>query len=131
MAKTPTLKLPTNPADLADLLFARKAQASALSQQVKAFKVETDIIKDHLIGLLRKKEMVGVVGENGKATLRVTLEPQVDDWEDLRDYIVKHRAFELLEKRLSKSAAAERHEAGKKVPGVSWVESTDLSITQA
>lgn len=49
-----------------------------------------------------------------------------DDWALTWDYIITNRATHLLSKQLIRSAVAEMHEAGERIPGTSTYEYEDL-----
>lgn len=53
-------------------------------------------------------------GEAGTAFTKVNTSVMVEDWESVVDYVKEHDAYDLLEKRVAKSAAIERAD----VPGL-------------
>ena len=65
----------------------------------------------------------------GNATVSVkrTTVPTVEDWPAFDAYVLKHKALDLLQRRVTVSAWRERVEAGKVVPGVVAFEKTDLN----
>jgi hypothetical protein len=46
------------------------------------------------------------------------MDPDSGGWEAIYKYIVKHKAWEILTKRLGEKACQERWEAGEKIPGI-------------
>lgn len=87
---------------------------------------------DHLKTTL-KEEMeaackLKITGETMMAYIRTNTEVKVNDWEALQAYVVKHNAFDMLQRRVSPAAIAARLEAGETIACVSVEKSEGLII---
>lgn len=72
--------------------------------------------------------MVG--GKYKKVTLRTKHKPTASDWSLIYDYIDKHKAPDLLQRRLAEGAINERLQDGETIPGVELIEINDLSVSK-
>lgn len=58
-------------------------------------------------------------GDTGMAFFRPNPTAEVNDWDAVQTYVIKHKAFDILSKRISVAALQRRINAGENVPGVS------------
>ena len=66
---------------------------------------------------------------NGTAFLKTTDYAQVADWDAVLGFIKEHEAFDLLEKRVSKTAVRAYIEADKSVPsGINYCTRLDVNV---
>ena len=66
---------------------------------------------------------------NGTAFLKTTDYAQVADWDAVLGFIKEHEAFDLLEKRVSKTAVRAYIEADKSVPsGINYGSRLDVNV---
>lgn len=66
---------------------------------------------------------------NGTAFLKTTDYAQVADWDAVLGFIKEHEAFDLLEKRVSKTAVRAYIEADKSVPsGINYGTRLDVNV---
>jgi hypothetical protein len=131
MAKKDAFKIPTKLGACADLLYTLRTERLKVEAEADALKKKETQLKDHLLAKLGADMAAeGVIGE--LATVRVLSEtiPIVQDWDALAEYIIKHKAVDMLQKRLSGPAVAARWEEGKAIPGVEKFNSKKLSITK-
>lgn len=91
-------------------------------------KQETEL-KQFLIDNISKSDATGVCGRMMRATLRVKPEPTAEDWEAIRKYVTRYKAWDILQKRLSTTAIKERWDDGKQIPGVGTIQVVDVSLT--
>lgn len=122
--------IPTQLAAAADLLYQAREQRLAMQRELdKVAKLEATL-KDYFINTLPKSDSSGIAGKVARVQLGKKLIPTVDDWDKLYKYIVKEKAFELLQRRLNETAIKERLEAGKgKLPGVGTFTAVTVSCT--
>jgi hypothetical protein len=92
-------------------------------------KAEYDGIEEHLIKNIPKENLEGAIGKLYTVMIEHPSFPQVKDWAKLYAYIVKHNAFELLQKRPTVSAFRERWDAKVVVPGVEIFRDTKLKLS--
>jgi hypothetical protein len=114
-------------AELADKIFAYKQKLSAFK------KMHEDLIS----GLEEKLHALMVEGEHetitgGKAVARMKSKPVaiVEDWSAFQSYIIRHQAFDLLQKRITESAIIARHDSGETVSGCRIDSKKVLSILE-
>ena len=125
--EAPTEKL----GELIDKLYQKRTERLALSKQVDAFKAEESDLRRLIIQRLQD---VGLYSGRGSlATASITTDDQasVKDWEVFENYILEHKSFDLLQRRVSITAVRARWENSEVVPGVEKVTLSDLSLTKA
>jgi hypothetical protein len=106
----------------------RKARL-VLQREVEELKKVESELQDHLIRNVPKGS-AGVFGRVMKALITTKDIPQVADWPAFYKYVMKKKAFELLQKRLSATAIQERWDAGEKIPGVEVFTTVGVSLTK-
>ena len=129
--KEKAFKIPAKLGACADLLYTLRAERILIERQADEIKKKETQLKEHLIEKLGTEMAAeGVVGE--LATVRVLPEtiPVVNDWESLAEYIIKNKAVDLLQRRLSNEGVKARWENGKAIPGVEKMLTKKLSITK-
>ena len=117
--------------ELIDKLYQKRTERLALSKQVDAFKAEESDLRRLIIQRLQD---VGLdSGRGSLATASITTDDQasVKDWEAFENYILEHKSFDLLQRRVSITAVRARWENSEVVPGVEKVTLSDLSLTKA
>lgn len=114
----------------ADALYTLREQRLIVEKQAEAIKARETAIRNHLIDTLPKDDSTGTSGKVARAQLKTKQVPTVEDWPTLYKYVKRTGAFELLQRRLSTEAIAERWEAGHKVPGVEAFNLVTVSVTK-
>lgn len=109
---------PKTLARCADVLYATRAKRYALQGEIKALEEIEKQLKDRLIRELPKSQATGIAGRVARARIVKDEVPQTRDWEALYAHIRETGEFELLQRRLTKTAVQERWDDGKEVPGV-------------
>ena len=99
----------------------RDTMVGAIDEQIAAVKAEIE-------AEMRADKLTAANGVDARASFRTVATADVIDWGALYKFIEKHRAYVLLQKRLSAGAARERIAAGEKVPGIEMGERTELVI---
>ena len=126
----PKFKIPKTKGALVDRLYEVKQQRLALQRQVAAIQEEETALAEAVINTLPSSDLTGIVGKVGKATVVVGETYQVENWDALYKYVVKNKAFELLQRKLSTKAIEERIESGNKIPGVKKFKYKKVSISK-
>lgn len=110
--------------------FKMEQQRKELEAQAEAIKKERLALEDHIIEKFTKEDLREVKTSLGSAKLAVKVLPTVDKetggWDAIWKYIFKHKAYDLVEKRLGQMACKARWDAGETIPGVTTF--TKLSI---
>lgn len=114
----------------ADLAYDMRESRLAVEEQAEAMKKEEAKLKEHILGLLKEQGLDSGTGSRATVSLSSITVPRVTDWDAFYAFIHKKKAYELLERRPSRSAYKERLEAGVVVPGVEPQPVVNLSITK-
>lgn len=117
-------------AQAVDEYYTTREQRLKMQKEVDAVAKREAELKKFLIDNISKSEATGVCGQLMRATIKVKEEPSVNDWPAFYEFVRKHKAFDLLQKRLLGSAIKERWEDGVEVPGVEKVAVVDVSLTR-
>ena len=123
-------KMPKTLGACADALYTLRKERLALEDQAEKIKQKESAIKEYFIKQVPKSKADGIIGKLATAKLNPTMVAQVEDWDKLHAYIVKKKAWELLQRRVSDSAARERWEAGESIPGVKPFKVINVSTTK-
>lgn len=125
-------KLPATLGACADLLYQIRLDKAKAQKVVDDLQAHARALEEHLISKLSVDDAEGVVGKVAKVVILPEVHPTVeaDKWSLVYDYIRKHKAFELLQKRLNTKAVKERWEAGKAIPGVTKFHDKKVSLTK-
>jgi hypothetical protein len=124
------MKFPKKLGACIDLAYSMRAARLELEGKTEEMRKEETALKDHILLAFSKSELEGSKGAVASASITRLTVPKVVDWELFYSFIAKHEAFELLERRPSRSAYKERLEAGVKVPGVEPMEVINLSLNK-
>jgi len=119
--------------DVKSQIKEKKVQLAALKLSKELVKLEADVkqLETHIIETIaNEKDMSGVIGATAKAVVKSKVVPSVQDWGAIYRYILKHKDFSLLQKRLSSTAFRERWDAGEDLPGVQKMFVKTLSLTK-
>ena len=119
--------------ELSKLCDAYQAQRKLRLNQEKIaeeIKKTENEYKEAILAELRENEVPVIGGTTHNFERVVKDEPQVDDWDEVYDYIYEHKAWELLHKRLGTAAVKERWDHGEEVPGVGAYPVESLSVTK-
>lgn len=111
------MKLPKTLGEAADLLYKTKEKRLAAQKVVEQLADEETALKEHIIKTLPKSKASGVAGKVARVSTYNEEVNQVEDWDKFYTYVHKHKAYELLQRRVSNQAVEERLEAGEKLPG--------------
>ena len=104
-------KLQNEAAKLRARIAAAKAKIKPLEEQFNALE---DEILHAMIATGTEQHRV----KAGTYSVARNTVPEVTDWTKVDAYILKHKALDLLHRRLTSTAWAARLEAGEHVPGV-------------
>lgn len=114
----PRAKRLTPLAQQIDQLLAKREEHRAAQAAADELKEKMAPLEEALLERLNSEGLTQAAGLKCTAYVKKTEEPDVQDWQAVYDYIAKHGAFELLQKRMSSVAWRERREEGDEVPGV-------------
>lgn len=107
---------------LADELAAARAAEREVAARYQAAERE-------LIALLVKEKLTEAAGAHARAKLDSTPVPQVRDWEQVYEYLLKSRDFALVQRRIASAHWRELLEAKVAVPGIEAFPLTTLRLS--
>lgn len=119
-------KLTTLEARVATLATLR-AERDAVTAQLRDVEARIDTMQAEVLNSLLDSGVESIRTGNATVSVKRTTVPTVEDWPALDAYILKHKALDLLQRRVTVGAWRERVEAGKVVPGVVAFEKVDLN----
>lgn len=122
--------IPESLALCADLLYTTREERLKIDKVVEELKSREAQLREHLINNLPKSDASGVSGAVASATIKQKEEPVVEDWDSLYKYISRHKAWDLLQRRVSGPAVKARWEDKKVVPGVGMIIVPSISLTK-
>ncbi len=131
MTTKKVFKIPKKIGACADKLFEIKNKRLEKQKEVDVLKAEESALKEYIINTLPKSEASGVAGKVARVTVVKKVVPQIDDWDKFYKHVKKTGHFDLMQRRLSAGAIAERWDAGKEVPGVDHFNTVTVSIKKA
>jgi hypothetical protein len=114
----------------ADKLYKLRQERLKLQQVLESLKKEETELKNYLIDNISKFDSSGVMGKIASVRIITKDVPQVDDWDQLFKYVHKHKAFDLLQRRVSSEAVRQRWEEEQTIDGISTFTVVDVSITK-
>lgn len=125
----PDLKIPETLGACADRLFDIKSKRLALEKEAEEWQKQETELTEHIIRVLPKSD-TGAMGKHHKVQVITKVKPRVTDWAAFFEYVRKHKAYELVQRRVSEGAVQERWDAKKTVPGVDTFTIVSLSLTK-
>jgi hypothetical protein len=125
----PEKPLPKSDAAKADLLYQTRQERYRLQHQIEELEKLEGRIEEYFINHLPAGQ-TGLAGTIARVQVETKPVPTVEDWAKLYQYIKRTGAFELLQRRLTKSAVEERWEDKKTIPGVGRFNAKSVSVTK-
>ncbi len=113
-----------------DQLYEARAARLSLNAQVEAMKVAEAALEDHILNKFGKDEIRGAKGDVATAAIKMDTTVNTTDWDAYRDYVVKHKAWDMLRKQPATTAVKARWANGEAVPGVEPFTKISLSLTK-
>jgi hypothetical protein len=114
-----------------DQLYALRQGRLELQKRVDAMKGEEAEARTEIIELLDSLQLVKASGFHATCGIKTDIEPFVDNWLEVFDFVKNTDRFDLLQKRLSVLSWRELNNEGTLVPGTSVITVRDLSLTKS
>jgi hypothetical protein len=113
-----------------DSLYTLDAEIKAQNKVLKdlksrRYKLETKLLKD-----FEKSDIDGCKGQRGVARTRKATFYNIKDRRKFEKYVLKHKALDLFQNRLSAEALKARRDEGEHVPGVGSFDRTSITVTK-
>jgi hypothetical protein len=123
--------MPTTLGACIDLLYTHRAVRLAQQKKVDEMKKIEDALEAHILANFAASELDGAKGNVATAAITRRTQATILDFEKFVRWVVKHKAFSALQKRVGITAVREYWDEGKKVDGLESLIITDLSLTKA
>ena len=107
--------------ELSRELFAAKREKAHHNEQIKQLNEDIRDYEHRIWKLMDEDNLLKFATPEGTIYLSPQVSPKVVDWDAFYRYIEQNQAFHMLERRPSRAAFRELHEANKPVPGVEAV----------
>src|SRR5258708_783703 len=108
--------LPNTTGACVDRLYVLATKQTTLQAQLATLAEEYNFVEAHLLTTLPVAKLDGAIGKRATARIVKTDVTSPKDWDKIRAYIVRTKAWDLLHKRLSSTACRERWAANKVIP---------------
>jgi hypothetical protein len=128
MSATPTPTPVQEATALCDLILVFEAQKKTLAEDKRRLDEALAKAEFDLSRIMLENNMTVIGSDRAVATLSTATKPKVADWGALYEHITQTGSFDLLYRRISATAYAERRALGVDVPGVSEVQMTEISV---
>lgn len=124
------VKYPKSVGACIDMLYEQRAERLKLQKIVDNAKVEEAKLEEHILGTFGKEELGGAKGKLATAAIKRDTTVSVTNWDELRDWIVKTKSWDILRKQPSSTAIKERWSSNEQVPGCEPFVRVSLSLTK-
>lgn len=110
-------------------LFELKTQIKAIEErEIKGLKERVKVLESRLFANLEVGEQLAFAGI-GSVSIKEEIQPSVDDWDKVYEYVVENAAWYLLKRSINAAPFREAHNMGIGIPGVSPTTVRKLSAT--
>lgn len=113
----------------AKLLIREKKKLKAQETKYNAQKKLVAELADTMMDLMVASGTTSYKNNQASLVISSSNVPNVDDWPKFYKFILKNKAFDLLQRRPAAGAWRDRIEGGEKIPGVSSFIKKTLRIT--
>jgi hypothetical protein len=117
--------------NLIDKLYDLRQQRLDLQKQVDALKEQETALRQAILFELDMNGLAKASGSHATAGVTLSIQPSVEDWDAVYEFIQRNQRFDLLQKRLSTTAWRELVDEGVHVPGTFVMEVRDISLTKS
>ena len=103
-----------------DNLVKKRDKIRAMQQEVDALRSEYEIDSQAVMEEMAGMKIDKATGSLGTVSLKETTVAHVLDWDKVYNFILRHKKFELMQRRIADGAYRELLEIrqGKQVPGI-------------
>lgn len=123
--------VPVKLGDAIDKLMALRNARKKLTREAKDARATESKFEDAILLKFKKSELEGARGKTAQASVSRVDYPTITDFAKLAAYIVKNRAVDLVQRRLSADAVRARWSDGKEIPGIGHFNKVTLHLSKA
>lgn len=113
---------------LIDRLRDKDIAVSKAEKIVKDLKQERAKLEKKLLRAFDKDDIDGAKGKKGVASIKATHHPSIKDRVKFMKFVIKNKAYDLLQNRIASRAYFDRLEEGVSVPGVAVFDNIKVSV---
>ena len=117
--------------ELIDSYHSKREDRLTAMHLMETLKEEETKLNRQIIETMQAAGLSAAGGKKAIVKLKKTMEPTVEDWGLFYDYIRTTNNFDLLHKRMGAGAVKLRWDDNVKVPGVTSIEVSKLTIGKA
>lgn len=112
-------------------LAALRKKSDELGARLAPVEAEEAALREHLLTAFKKSQLEGARGSGVALSVSKTPCPSMEDWAAFLRYAKLKGNEDLLQHSVNTPAWRERHDAGKRVPGVKVFDAVRLSVRKA
>lgn len=112
-----------------DLLKKLRINLDAAKAKLKPLEKRINDEEAALLEIMVETKTESVRGKLGRGTVLRQLVPTIEDSKKFEAYVIKHKAFDLYQRRLNTTAWRDRVEDGKPVPGIKGFQRVSLRVS--
>jgi hypothetical protein len=124
-------KFPATIGGCVDQLYKLRAERLKVQKKAEELGSNETALRDHILNTFSKDNIEGAKGKLATAGISRRTVANVEDWDQLYKYVLKNKAFDLLQRRVNDSAYRERLEQNEVVPGLKPFQVVTLSLSKA
>lgn len=109
-------------------ILSLREQISGLTKQIDGLQKSKAAYEGELMEVMGQQGVTQLGTTAGTATMKASTKFVITDWPNLLEYIKENDAFDILQKRITVSAIADRMTAEEQVPGVAGIPVFSVSI---
>jgi hypothetical protein len=111
-----------------DRLYDKEQKIDEVEAQLRKLKQDREKLQARLLRSFGTEDIDGCKGRRGVATVLKTPFASIKDRRKFMHYVIKNRAFDLLQNRVASRAYFDRIEEGEAIPGVKVFDKIRVSI---
>ena len=120
-----------NLGEMIDTLYAKRQERLLVAKEVDRMKAEETAMRAQIMEELDNQGTVKASGSMATCGLTSSVEPVVNDWDEVHEFIKTMDRFDLVQKRISAPAWRELLDSGVLVPGTEQMYVRDVSLTKS
>lgn len=105
-----------------------RSKVSELEAEAEELRIERSTLENELMESMANMGVTQLGSALGTATMKQSMKWAISNWDALLEYCVDSDSFDLIQKRISTKAVADRFAAEEEVPGVQGVPIYTVSI---
>ena len=105
-----------------------RTNLKTLQEKERGFKSRKMELEARIVSILKQQGIDRIGNDGCTVSIKQELVPTVEDWDQVYQYLIQTKQFELIQKRMSATAFRELLQMGMNVPGVKATELTRVNF---